>query len=80
MKIDINILTTEEIQKIHDYTLKVLENPGMKIMNTHMQDALEAKGAKVDREKQTVQFTPKIIEETIEMIKKTIRKEEPQNT
>ncbi len=70
MKIDINVLNTEEIQKIHDYTLKVLENPGMKIMNSQMQDALEAKGARVDREKQTVQFTTKIIEETIEMIKR----------
>jgi len=70
MKIDINVLTTEEIQKIHDYTLKILENPGMKIMNSQMQDALEARGAKIDREKQTVQFTPKIIEDTIEMVKK----------
>jgi len=70
MKVDINILTTEEIQKIHDYTINVLENPGMKIMNNQMQDALEAKGARVDRENQTVKFSPKIIEETIEMVKK----------
>ena len=42
----------------------------MKIMNSQMQDALEKKGAKVDREKHIVRFTPKIIEETIEMVKK----------
>jgi trimethylamine---corrinoid protein Co-methyltransferase len=70
MEINISILTTDELQKIHDYTIKVLENPGMKIMNNLMQNALEAKGAKVDRKNQVVKFTSSIIEETLEMVKK----------
>jgi trimethylamine---corrinoid protein Co-methyltransferase len=70
MKVNIDLMTKQELQKIHDYTFKVLENPGMKIMNTQMLDALEAKGAKVNKEAQVVQFTPVIIEEAIEMIKK----------
>ncbi|MBA7509787.1 Glycine betaine methyltransferase [subsurface metagenome] len=70
MKVEINILEKEDLQKIHEYTLKVLENPGMKIMNRQMQDVLQKKGAKVDSENQIIKFTPQIIEETIELIKK----------
>ena len=70
MKVKITILEKDELQKIHDYTIKVLENPGMKIMNIQMQNVLQAKGAKVDMENQIVKFTPHIIEETIKLVKK----------
>ena len=43
MKVDITILTEKEINRIHDYTLKVLQDPGMRIMNKDMLDALEKK-------------------------------------
>jgi len=69
MKIDIKVLTEDDIGSIHDYTLKVLQDPGMRIMNIDMMDALEKKGAKVERDKQVVRFNPGIIEETIGLIK-----------
>lgn len=69
MKIKINILEPDDLQKIHYYTLEVLKNPGMKIMNERMLNSLMEKGAKVDIVNQIVKFTPRIIEDAIELIK-----------
>jgi trimethylamine---corrinoid protein Co-methyltransferase len=70
MQISIKVFEDNELGKIHDYTLKLLESPGMRIHHDGMIDALAKKGAKVDFAEKTVSFTHKIIEETIRLMKK----------
>jgi trimethylamine--corrinoid protein Co-methyltransferase len=59
-------LTEEELKRIHNGSLKLLQETGMMIMVPGFLKALEAKGAKVDYSSQIVKFPPKLIEETLE--------------
>ena len=74
MKIKINLLEKKELSKIHDCTLKVLEDPGMKIMDQTILKKLKDKGAKVDFNSQVVNFPPFLIEETISLMQEDIKK------
>jgi len=60
------LLTNDELKRIHQGSLKLLEETGMMIMVPGFLKALEAKGAKVDHTTQIVKFPPKLIEETLE--------------
>jgi len=46
-----------------------LQEPGMKMINDRMLNALSKKGAKVDLDKKVVKFTPEIINEAVDLIK-----------
>ncbi|MCL5073632.1 MAG: trimethylamine methyltransferase family protein [Actinobacteria bacterium] len=72
MQINLRILADQDLDKIHQCTLKVLNNPGMKILNSKMLSALGKKGAKVDYVKKVVSFTPELINETIKLMKKDL--------
>ncbi len=74
MKANFKLLEEKELNKIHDYTLKVLEDPGMKIMNQTMLKKLKDRGAKVDFDNQIVSFPPFLIEETLSLMKEDIKK------
>lgn len=73
MKFNLEILTDRDFEKIHDLTLSVLENPGMKIIDDRMLEALKKKGASVDFNKKTVSFNSKLINETIELMKNDLK-------
>ena len=68
MQFSIKVLEDAQLDKIHDCSLKLLKEPGMKIINEKMLNALKLKGAKVDFNCKTVRFKPDIIEETIDLI------------
>lgn len=74
MKLQFQLLTEQEINKIHSASLDVLENTGMKIESVEILDALEKKGCAVDREKFYVRFPSKIVEESIEVNKNSVKK------
>ncbi|MBN2073425.1 MAG: trimethylamine methyltransferase family protein [Actinobacteria bacterium] len=73
MNLNLQVLEDKDLEKIHDLSIKVLQEPGMKIMNEKMLDALSKKGARVDSGRQVVSFTPEIIDETIEIIRDDYR-------
>ncbi len=68
MQFFLKVFDDSEINKIHEYTLRILENPGMRIHHDGMLVALSKKGAKVDFESNTVFFPRKLIEESIKLI------------
>ena len=73
MEFSLKILEDDQLDKIHDYSLKLLEEPGMRIMHEKMLKSLASKGAKVDFANKTVRFQAKLIEETIELMRKDIK-------
>jgi trimethylamine---corrinoid protein Co-methyltransferase len=64
------LLSDSEIERLHENTLSLLNNPGMRIENTKMLEALQKKGAIVDFGTEVVRFPRKIIEEVIEIAAK----------
>jgi trimethylamine--corrinoid protein Co-methyltransferase len=66
LKESMKLLTEDELKRIHQGSLKLLEQTGMMIMVPGFLKALEAKGANVDYNTQIVKFPPKLIEETLE--------------
>ena len=70
--VGVKLFEDKILQDMHEKTLKVLENPGMKIMNADMLTALEKKGASVNHSKMIVSFPCKIIEDTLQMMKDDI--------
>lgn len=59
------VLSPGEIQKIHEASLDVLANCGIKIMSDKVLDLLEAGGAQVDRETRFCRFAPELVETCI---------------
>jgi trimethylamine:corrinoid methyltransferase-like protein len=72
MLIDLKLFDESELTKIHDYTLKVLQDPGMKIQEQRMLLALKKKGAEVCLDSNIVRFPNSIINETIDLLRKDI--------
>jgi len=62
----LRVLDDKELQLLHESSLRLLADPGMKIMVPGFLEALEAKGAKVDHESQVVTFPERLVEETLE--------------
>jgi len=64
----------DKLQGIHDFSCKILETSGMRLINKEMLDGLEKKGCKIDRDK-SVAFIPKsLIEDTLEDFRKQVDK------
>ena len=66
-KLSLNILTPEEIQRIHEATLEVIETVGVSFPSEKALDILEAHGAQVDPQAKIAQIPAKIVEEHLAM-------------
>lgn len=73
MKSKINFSSIKSLQKIHNKSIDVLRNTGMKINNSSIINMLKSKGCKVDIPSNRVYFKPELVEWTIEDIKKSVR-------
>jgi trimethylamine--corrinoid protein Co-methyltransferase len=62
-KISLNILTPEDVRRIHTATLEVIEDVGVRFPSPKALDILEAHGAQVDRETQVARIPGATIEE-----------------
>jgi len=62
-RLGLEILSSDDVQRIHEATLEVIEKTGVRFPSQKALDVWEAHGAKVDRESQIV----KAKAETIEM-------------
>jgi len=64
-KLKLEILTTEEIQKIHEATLWIIEHVGVRFPSNRALEIWEANGATVDHEKKIVRVKGDVIEEAL---------------
>jgi len=61
-KLSLNILTTQEVQRIHEATLSIIEKVGVRFPSRRALEIWRANGAQVDADKMTVRVRPHIIE------------------
>ncbi len=64
-KLKLEILTKEDVQKIHNATLQIIEKIGVRFPSKRALGIWEANGAEVDHEKKIVRVKPQIIEDAI---------------
>src|SRR5512143_1125535 len=64
-KLKLEILTTEEVKKIHEATLWIIEHVGVRFPSQRALDIWDANGASVDREKKIVRVKGDVIEEAL---------------
>ncbi|MBN1298480.1 MAG: trimethylamine methyltransferase family protein [Actinobacteria bacterium] len=61
----LKMLTLDELEKLHDNAVSLLENPGMKIENEALLKSLSRAGAKVDFEAEIARIPKKLTDEII---------------
>lgn len=64
-KIRLEIFTGEEVQKIHDATLQIIEKVGIRFPSKRALEIWAANGAQVDYDKKIVRVKPHLIEEAL---------------
>lgn len=64
-KLRLEILTPQEVQRIHDATLQIIEKVGVRFPSQKALEIWQAHGAEVDREKMIVRAKPELIEEAL---------------
>ncbi len=64
-KLSLNVLTPEEVQRIHSATLEIIESVGVRFPSETALDIWEAHGATVDRESMIVKVPRQIIEDAL---------------
>ncbi|MGQ9581478.1 MAG: trimethylamine methyltransferase family protein, partial [Armatimonadota bacterium] len=67
----LKVLSDDEIKRIHEATLDILANCGVKVLNRRMLDFLSSKGLCVDFDSQIVRFSQTCIEDALSTIPKT---------
>lgn len=64
-KLKLEVLTKEEVQKIHEATLHIIENVGVRFPSKRALEVWQANGAQVDFEKKIVRAKPQLIEDAL---------------
>ena len=64
-KLKLEILTPQEVQKIHDATLHIIENVGVRFPSPRALDILEANGAAIDRERHIARIPGHVMEKAL---------------
>ncbi len=64
-KLHLDILTPAEVKRIHDATLHIIENVGVRFKSKRALEIWEAHGANVDHDKMIVKAKPTLIEEAL---------------
>ena len=65
-KLRLEILQPEEVKEIHEATLWIIENVGVRFPSARALDIWESHGAKVDRQTSVVRVKPKLIEDAMQ--------------
>lgn len=61
----LNVLTKDEMDQIHEATLKVLQNPGLLVNHDRSRALCKAAGCEVDENTKVVRFPPELVEECL---------------
>ena len=64
-KLKLEVLTQDDVKKIHEATLQIIEKVGVRFPSKRALEIWEANGADVDHEKKIVRVKPQIIEDAI---------------
>ncbi len=64
-KLKLEILSKEDVQKIHDATLHIIENVGVRFPSKRALEIWESVGADVNHEKRIVKVKPRVIEDAL---------------
>lgn len=59
----VTLLTPEQVQRVHDASLEILEQVGLLVRNERARDVFQRHGCRVDPETQFVRFPPEVIEQ-----------------
>jgi trimethylamine--corrinoid protein Co-methyltransferase len=65
-KVQLEVLTPQEIKRIHEATLWIIDKVGVRFPSARALDVWAAHGAAVDRDRQTVRARPEVIEEALQ--------------
>lgn len=63
--LNLNILSGEDVRRIHEATLSVIKNTGVRFPSKTALDIWEEHGAAVDRDTQVIKAPPKLIEQAL---------------
>ncbi len=75
MSVDGSALFSEDdLEALHQATLDILADPGMRIMTPRLREALERQGAAVDHGKQVVRFPRRLVEKTLAGMQEDLRR------
>lgn len=66
----LRMLGTEDLKRIHQAALEILERIGMLINHGGIRETMEGAGASVDHKKNTVRFPPELVEEKLSLVPK----------
>ncbi len=69
----LELLTDEQVQSIHNAALEILSQTGLKIENEEAMNLLENAGADVDRDRDIATIPPYLVNESIEKAPRSIR-------
>jgi len=72
-ELQMNFLSQDEIETIHNASLEVLENTGIKVMSDKALDILKKAGANVDYEENHAGIPRSLVEEALKRAPKTIK-------
>ena len=64
----VEVLTHDQVERIHGATLQVLERTGLQVRSTDIRRELALAGAKVDEEDMRVRFAPSMVEECMALV------------
>jgi len=73
MDFTLRLFTESDLERIHALSLKILADPGMRIMSPVLRQALALRGAQVDEAKEVVRFPAELVEETISGMQAELR-------
>ncbi len=69
----ITILSNDEVEAVHEKTLELLENPGIRIQSERALRLLEEGGATIDRRGMRASIPEELVKETIRKLPKQVR-------
>jgi len=67
------LLTAADLNQIHDASMAILDSPGMRIQSPRLRQALGQAGAKVDGAAEVVRFPSRLIEDTLQGMRRDIQ-------
>jgi len=67
----LRLLSTDQLQSVHEAALAILERTGMQIDHADARDILAGAGAKVDVQTNRVRFPPQLVEEKLRLVPRT---------
>jgi trimethylamine--corrinoid protein Co-methyltransferase len=69
----ISILSRSEMDKVHQKTLEILENPGVRVRSEVALKVLERGGAKIDMKSMRASIPESLVKETVSKLPKTVK-------